>query len=90
MKTFHQWLAERGVRTGLGIYPPAYSTRQGPPLDKAPVSAGHLNAFATIHGGEHPELLSKPIRNAWDKNKANAPQVLKKNPWKDSFDDTET
>ena len=71
---FHQWLAqhllsERGKRTALGIYPPAYGTAQRPPLDFAPTSASHMVAFATIHGGEHPDLLSDFIKKAFKKHK---------------------
>ena len=67
--TFEQWLMERGKRTALGIYPPLYGSGQLPPLAFAPTSAGHLNAFAHIHGDEHPELLSKEIRKEAKKNK---------------------
>lgn len=62
VQTFQQWLIERGKRTALGIYPSLYGVGQRPPLDFAPSSAGHLNAFATIHGDVHPELLSKEVR----------------------------
>ena len=67
--TFEQWLMERGKRTALGIYPPLYGSGQLPPLAFAPSSADHLNAFATIHGDEHPELLSPEIRKAAKKHK---------------------
>lgn len=67
--TFEQWLMERGKRTSLGIYPPLYGSGQLPPLAFAPSSASHLNAFATIHGDEHPELLSPEIRKAAKKHK---------------------
>jgi len=79
MKDFMQWLAERGARTALGIYPPAYGVAQKPPLAFAPTSAGHLNAFANIHGDVHRDLLSEPIKKAWDKNKKRKkqPQVDK-------------
>lgn len=69
LPTFQQWLMERGKRTALGIYPPLYGSGQLPPLAFAPTSAGHLNAFASIHGDEHPELLSKEIRKAFKKHK---------------------
>ncbi len=69
MKTFMQWLNERGARTRLGLYPSLYGTAAYPPLYAAPTSATATLAFATIHGGEHPELLSEPIRKAWEKNK---------------------
>jgi hypothetical protein len=69
LPTFQQWLMERGKRTSLGIYPPLYGSGQRPPLDFAPSSAGHLNAFASIHGDEHPELLSKEIRDQYKNNK---------------------
>lgn len=69
LKNFQQWLMERGKRTSLGIYPPLYGSGQLPPLAFAPTSAGHLNAFATIHGDEHPELLSKEIRKQFKKKK---------------------
>lgn len=89
--TFKQWLAERSARTCLGIYPPQYGSGQKPPLAFAPTSAGHLNAFAYIHGGEHPELLSEPIRKAWEKNKKKAPRVSQgKNPWSDEFNNTKS
>lgn len=71
MKTFEQWLNERGKRTALGIYPPAYGVAQLPPLAFAPSSAGHLVAFATIHGDVHPDLLSEPIKKEFKKNKKN-------------------
>lgn len=73
LQNFQQWLMERGKRTALGIYPPLYGSGQLPPLAFAPSSAGHLNAFAGIHGDEHPELLSKEIRKAHKKfkNKSN-------------------
>lgn len=66
---FMQWLAERGKRTALGIYPPAYGVAQRPPLDFAPSSASHLIAFTTIHGDVHPELLSPEVRKEFKKNK---------------------
>lgn len=62
LPTFEQWLSERGIRTSLGIYPPQYGSGQYAPLYFAPISAGHLNAFANIHGEEHPELLNKSIK----------------------------
>jgi hypothetical protein len=71
LPTFQQWLMERGKRTSLGIYPPLYGSGQLPPLAHAPTSAGHLNSFATIHGDEHPELLSKEIRKAAKNYKKN-------------------
>ncbi len=67
LTTFTQWLAERGARTRLGIYPPAYGSANYPPLYAAPTSATHLNAFAGIHGDEHPELVNPDIRK--DKKK---------------------
>lgn len=69
LRNFEQWLMEKGARTALGIYPPLYGSGQLPPLAQAPISAGHLNAFAYIHGDEHPELLSKEIRKAFKKHK---------------------
>jgi len=69
LKSFQQYLAERGIRTAMGIYPPQYGSGQLPPLAFASSSAGHLNAFANIHGDEHPELLSKEIRKQFKKNK---------------------
>lgn len=60
---------ERGSRTGLGIYPPSYSTSQYPPLYFAPISATHLNAFSNTHGDVHKELLSDPIKKELSKNK---------------------
>lgn len=68
MKDFKQWLAERGARTSLGIYPPSYGSGNYPPLYFAPISATHQLAFATIHGDEHPELLSSEIRKEFKKN----------------------
>jgi hypothetical protein len=85
MKTFEQWLAERGARTRLGIYPSLYGSGAYPPLHAAPTSAGHLNAFVGVHGDEHPELLSEPIRKA-HKAQKKSPQ---KNPWASSFDKTD-
>ena len=58
---------ERGSRTGLGIYPPSYSTSQYPPLYFAPISATHLNAFSNTHGDVHKELLSDPIKKNFQK-----------------------
>lgn len=78
LKSFEQWLMERGKRTALGIYPPLYGTGQLPPLAFAPTSAGHLNAFATTHKNVHPELLSKEIRNASKKTKNDGEAKLKK------------
>ena len=69
MKSFLQWLNERGARTCLGIYPPLYGSGQKPPLAFTPTSATAPLAFATIHGDEHPELLSKEIRDQFKKNK---------------------
>ena len=69
MKTFTQWLNERGARTRLGIYPSLYGSGAYPPLYAAPTSAGHLNAFIGIHGDEHPELLSKAVKKARKKKK---------------------
>lgn len=60
--TFEQWLMEKGSRTALGIYPPQYGSGQYAPLYFAPISAGHLNAFANIHGDEHPELINKKLK----------------------------
>lgn len=74
LPSFQQWLAERGKRTALGIYPPLYGSGQLPPLAFAPTSAGHLNAFASIHGDEHPELLSKEIRAQYKANKQKKPK----------------
>lgn len=87
LPSFTQWLNERGKRTSLGIYPPAYGTAQRPPLDYAPSSAGHLNAFASIHGDVHPDLLSKEIRDEFKKNKKKGltpkmPEKPKKDPLK--------
>lgn len=87
MKTFQQWLAERGARTRLGPYPSLYGSGAYPPLYAAPTSAGHLNAYANIHGGEHPDLLSEPIKKAWEKQGKN--QSKRKNPWATSFKKTE-
>lgn len=69
MKTFEQWLNERGKRTALGLYPPAYGVAQLPPLAFAPSSAGHMVAFAKIHGDVHPDLLSEPIKKEFKKHK---------------------
>jgi hypothetical protein len=69
LPTFQQWLMEKGSRTALGIYPPGYGTKQYPPLYFAPISAGHLNAFSSIHGDEHPELLSKNMKKKKKKKK---------------------
>ena len=69
MRTFTQWLMERGARTGLGVYPPSYSTAQYPPLYFAPISATHLNAFSDTHGDVHKDLLSDPIKKELSKNK---------------------
>lgn len=78
MKTFEQWLSERGARTRLGIYPALYGAGQYPPLYAAPTSASHMLAFALIHGGEHEDLLSEPIKKAWKKNKDKAPDTMGK------------
>lgn len=85
MKSFMQWLSDKGLgenslRTSLGIYPPNYGTGQYPPLYFAPISATASNAFATIHGGEHKELLSDPIKKQFEKNKKRKkqPQVKDK------------
>lgn len=56
----------------MGIYPPLYGSGQYPPLDNATKSPSHLNQYATIHGDEHPELLSKEIRDEFKKNKKKA------------------
>lgn len=69
---FRQWLAERGKRTSLGIYPPAYGVALRPPLDFAPSSASHLVAFTTIHGDVNPDLLSDEIKKQFKKNKKKA------------------
>jgi len=88
MQTFTQWLNERGARTRLGLYPSLYGSGSYPPLYAAPTSAGHLNAYAGIHGGEHPELLSDPVRKAWEKNSASKKKSPQKNPWASSFNQT--
>jgi hypothetical protein len=69
LPSFQQWLAERGKRTALGIYPPLYGVGQYPPLAFAPVSTSHLVAFAKIHGDVHPDLLSEPIKKEFEKTK---------------------
>jgi hypothetical protein len=69
MKTFIQWLSERGIRTALGPYPPAYGVGQYPPLYFAPISAAHLSQFANYHGDTHKELLNDPIKKQFEKNK---------------------
>jgi hypothetical protein len=73
LPSFAQWLAERGARTALGIYPALYGSGQKPPLAFAPSSAAHAVAFATIHGGEHPELLSPEMRKKYKKNSKKNP-----------------
>lgn len=78
---FMKWLTEKSKRTALGIYPPAYGTGQYPPLHFAPISATHVLAFARIHGDEHPELLSKEIRDEFKKH-----GLKKKKPKDDSKD----
>ena len=91
MLTFEQWLLERGKRTSLGIYPALYGVSSRPPLDYAPTSAGHLNAFARIHGGVHPELLNDPIRQEYkgkkEKKLSNGANVSSKkdNPYKSFY-----
>jgi hypothetical protein len=69
MKTFKQWLVEKGSRTALGIYPPGYGTALYPPLYFAPISASHLNAFKNIHGDVHPELVSPDLKKKKAKKK---------------------
>lgn len=63
-----QGMDEEGLRTALGIYPPAYGSGQYPPLYFAPILAAHQFAFARIHGDEHPELLNKKIRDEFKKH----------------------
>jgi hypothetical protein len=75
---FKQWLAERGKRTSLGIYPPAYGVASRPPLDYAPTSATHVLAFTTIHGDVNPDLLSPEVRKEFKKNKKKAKKKAKK------------
>jgi hypothetical protein len=58
MKTFQQWLMERGVRTSLGIYPPLYGAGQNPPLYYAPIAGGASLAMSTRHK-YHPECYKK-------------------------------
>jgi hypothetical protein len=58
MLSFKQWLNERGVRTGLGIYPPLYSSGQNAPLYYAPIAGGASLAMDTIHR-HHPECYKK-------------------------------
>lgn len=58
-KDFHQWLAEKSLRTALGIYPSLYGTGQYPPLYFTPISATAPLMLTTIHKDEHPELLKK-------------------------------
>ena len=67
-RDFHQWLAEKGKRTALGIYPALYGTGQYPPLAFAPTSASHMVSFALIHNDEHPDLLKDFIKKAGDKD----------------------
>jgi hypothetical protein len=55
MKSFLKWmeelhgLDEKGLRTALGIYPPAYGAAQYPPLFFAPISPTAVLSFQTIH-----------------------------------------
>lgn len=53
MKDFYQWLeaqlAERGARTGLGIYPDSYHAGQYPPLAQTPVAGGAAGALISNH-----------------------------------------
>jgi hypothetical protein len=49
MQSFRHWLKENGLRTSLGIYPPAYGVGQYPPLYFTPISAGAANALTNIH-----------------------------------------
>ena len=60
--TFEQWLTERGKRTALGIYPPAYGVSQYPPLYFTPISATAPLAFKKIHKDVHPDLLKPEFR----------------------------
>ena len=62
MKTFEEWLMERGLRTGLGIYPPQYATGQYPPLYFAPISAGATRQLVLYHKDEHPELFNPEFK----------------------------
>ena len=61
MKTFEEWLMERGLRTCLGCYPPQYGSGQYPPLYFAPISAGATRQLLTSHKDEHPELFNPEI-----------------------------
>ena len=69
MITFEQWLAEKGLRTGLGPYPSLYATGQYPPLYFAPISATAALQLAKFHKGEHPETEDKPKKKGKKKNK---------------------
>ena len=62
MKTFEQWLNEKGLRTGIGLYPPSYATFQYPPLYFTPMSGGAANMLTRIHSDEHPELFKPEFR----------------------------
>ena len=86
MMTFTQFLVgkgielnEKGKRTGMGYYPPQYATVGSlPPLANAAHSAGHLNSYAFIHGDVHKDLLSKPIKDEWEKSKKKKSKKNKK------------
>jgi hypothetical protein len=68
MKTFEQWLVEKGMRTCLGNYPGGYGSALYPPLYFTPISATAAEKLTTIHKDEHPELLKKK-RKKKKKNK---------------------
>jgi len=52
LKSFEQWLQERGIRTALGIYPPAYGVGQYPSLYFMPISASAGFSLTAIHHKE--------------------------------------
>ena len=49
MRTFEQFLKERGIRTALGIYPPAYGVANYPDAYFMPISASAGYSLAVIH-----------------------------------------
>lgn len=91
MKDFLTWLSERGARTALGIYPPAYGAGNLPPLGRAAVSATNPISIATIHGNDpgQKELLSPAMKKEVEKNARKMPKLLTVNPWKDGFSKVE-
>ena len=70
MQDFRQWLAERGKRTALGIYPSLYGGIGGrPPLDNTACCAGAVLGLIKNHGDEQPDLLKPEFKKQRPKHK---------------------